>query len=152
VSDDSDDLDPARPTAFNSADPPRNFTLSVNDRVRALTIGAPAYATRKKRIEDLEVTHVRALLALHDQLAAKGRSAAEIEQALHDKAHGIDLTKMNALIENHNRYYPIEANLPIDYRTGEYTVYGQRWLPEEPWTATRLLARAHAVLAARAER
>ena len=149
---DSDDLDDAsRSTAFNSADPPRNFTLSVGDRVRAMTIGAPAYATRKKRIEDLEVTHVGALVALHDQLAARGRSASAIERALHDKAHGIDLGRMNELIEVHNRYYPIEANLPTNLRTGEYHVYGQRWMPEEPWTASRLLECARAILARHAE-
>jgi len=146
---DSDGLAPSPPTAFNGADPPRNFTLSVGDRVRALTIGAPAYATRKKRIEDLELTHVRALVALHDQLAAKGRSHAEIEHAVHDRAHAVDLTKMNALIETHNRYYPIEANLPTNLKTGDYHVYGQRWMPEEPWTAPRLLERAIAILAAR---
>lgn len=148
---DSDDLDPSRPTAFNSADPPRNFTLSVDDRVRALTIGAPAYATRKKRIEDLQVAHVQALVALHDQLTAKRRSAADVERVVHDRAHAVDLTKMNALIETHNRYYPIEANLPTNLRTGDYHVYGQRWMPEEPWTATRLLERARAIVAARDE-
>ena len=149
---DSDDLDDASPkTALSSADPPRNFTLSVNDRVRALTIGAPAYATRKKRIEDLEVTHVGSLIKLHDQLAAKGRSAGDIQRALHDKAHGLDLRPMNALVEVHNRYYPIEANLSTNLRTGEYHVYGQRWMPEEPFTARRVLESALAILARRAE-
>jgi hypothetical protein len=43
----------------------------------------------------------------------------------------------------------MEANLPMDTRTGEYLVYGRRWTPEEPWTAARLVERARAVIAAR---
>ena len=57
------------PTAFDSADPPRNFSLSVNDRIRAMAIGAPAYATRKKTIEDREDRFVAQALAV---IAARG--------------------------------------------------------------------------------
>ena len=64
-----------------------------------------------------------ALVALHDSLTAKGRSAADIERAVHDQAHALDLRKMNALIEAHDRYYPIEANLPTNLRTGDYHVW-----------------------------
>ena len=59
-----------RPTAFRSADPPRNFTLSVDERVRALTIGPPAYAVRKRKIEDNEEQWVSTLVALHDERTA----------------------------------------------------------------------------------
>lgn len=153
---DSDDDFEARaarknaPTAFNSADPPRNFTLSVNDRIRAMAIGAPAYATRKKSIEDREDRYVGALVALHDTLVAGGERSHETSSAMLDRAATFDLTRLNALIASHNRYYPIEANLPIDWRTGGYLVYGRPWLPTEPWTAERLVAQALAVIAARA--
>jgi hypothetical protein len=30
----------------------------------------------------------------------------------------IDLARLNDLIDKHNRYYPIEANRPIDPRSG----------------------------------
>jgi hypothetical protein len=149
---DSDD-DSGRKTAFNSADPPRNFTLSVDDRIRALTIGAPAYATRKKHLEDLEERHVRALVALHDALVAKHAGRPDLDElvtrALHEKASTFDVKRMNTLVETHNRYYPIEANLAMDLRTGEYKIYGKRWLPEEPWSVERLVARARSVLASR---
>lgn len=137
------------PTAFDSADPPRNFTLEVNERVRAMTIGAPAFATRKKRIEDFEETSVRLLVILHDKLQAQGRSRREIEDALYDRASIIDLRKMNELVEQHNRYYPIEANLPCDLRTGAYMIYGRPWEQEPPWTADRLVASALSVIAQR---
>ena len=66
------------------------------------------------------------------------RSWAKVEA----KALGYDLRRLNELVTNHNRYYPIEANLPMDRATGAYLVYGKPWLPEEPYTAPRLLARA----------
>jgi len=148
---DSDD-DSTRTSASSSADPPRNFTLRVDERLRALVIGAPAYATRKKHIEDLERRFVMSLVALHDALVARTKASEDkldddaIARALADKAAAIDLRKMNSLIASHNRYYPIEANLPMDMRTGEYLVCGRRWMPEEPWTAAHLLERARAVI------
>ncbi|MDB4934797.1 MAG: hypothetical protein JWP87_1769 [Labilithrix sp.] len=152
---DSDDAR-APKSAFNSADPPRNFTLSVNDRIRAIAIGAPAYATRKKHLEDLEERHVRMLVTLHDALVAKHGQRPDREElvtrALHDRAATIDVKRMNQLVEAHNRYYPIEANLPCDLRTGHYLVYGRRWVPEEPWSAARLVERARAVIADRDDR
>lgn len=155
MNDEGDDSTPK--SAFNSADPPRNFTLRVDERIRALTIGVPAYASRKKHIEDLEERFVKTLVTLHDTMVAKQaklgrRDEAAIASALEAKAATIDLKKINSLVETHNRYYPVEANLGMDMRTGEYLVYGRRWLPEEPFTAARLLAQARAVIDARPDR
>lgn len=48
---------------------------------------------------------------------------------------------MNALVEAHNRYYPIEANLPVDPRTGAYLVKrGTPFEPEPAVTPARLVA------------
>ncbi|MDB4945772.1 MAG: hypothetical protein JWP97_5306 [Labilithrix sp.] len=138
------------PSAFdNSADPPRNFSLNVNERVRALTIGAPAFAARKKRLEDFEEATIRLLVVLHDKLHAQGHSRAAIEDALLDRAQAVDLRPMNDVLDAHNRYYPIEANLPTDPRTGEYLLYGRRWEPDPPWTAERLVELTLEVLAQR---
>jgi hypothetical protein len=161
VSDSDDDFEgrlarKSAPTAFNSADPPRNFELSVNDRIRAMTIGAPAYATRKKSIEDREERFVAVLVALHDTLVAKRARAGQapphpdlVSRAMLDRAASFDLARLNELIDTHNRYYPIEANLSTDMRTGEYLVYGCAWLPTEPWTAARFVMQAEAVITAR---
>ena len=139
---------PAPPTAMNSADPIRNFTLTVDERIRALTIGVPAWAARKRKIEDDEERYVIDLITLHDKLASKGQSAFEIEIAIATAANTLDLTKINKLIVDHNRYYPIEANLPMD-RSGNYLVYGRIWLRDEPLTGVRLLARAKERIAKR---
>ena len=52
-------------------------------------------------------------------------------------------------LASHNRHYPIEANLPVAPRTGEYLVFGRRWMPEEPLTPARIVERALAAVAAR---
>ena len=152
MTDDDRDPPPARteqsPTALNSADPSRNFTLTVDERIRALTIGVPAWAARKRKIEDDQQRLVAELVELHDKLIAKRRSADEIEVALDAAARSLDLAKLNELVGSHNRYYPIEANLPMD-RRGNYLAYGRVWKPEEPYTAIRLVALALAHVAAR---
>lgn len=131
---------------MTSADPVRNFTISVDERIRALTIGAPAFALRKRRIEDLEAMHVATLVELHDKLAAKG--APDIDTALEKRAAAIDLARMNELVKSHNRWYPVEANLPMD-RHGNWIAYGRIWEPETPFTAERLLDAARAAICAR---
>ncbi len=136
--------DESSPSALSSADPVRNFSLSVDERIRALTIGVPAWAARKRKIEDDQQRIVADLVELHDTLTAKARSTDEIEFALLAAASELDLKKLNELVGTHNRYYPIEANLPMD-RRGNYLVYGRVWRPEEPYSAVRLVAlvRAH---------
>lgn len=138
--------DEGRATALDSADPPRNFTLNVDERIRALTIGAPAYAIRKRKIEDTEDLWVRALVELHEKLSAKGASGDEIERALHAKASSFDYAKQNALVAMHNRWYPVEANLRIDPKTGGYLIYGKPWIAETEYTPKRILDRAYELI------
>lgn len=131
----------AETTAFNSVDPPRNFTLGTDERIRALTIGAPAYAIRKRKIEDNEERWVETLVALREKLEAQGKTRSEIERALRDKAATFDYAKQNELVAIHNRWYPVEANLRIDPRTHGYLVHGRPWYPETEFTPARILAR-----------
>jgi hypothetical protein len=138
--------DEGRATALGSVDPPRNFSLNVDERIRALTIGAPAYAVRKRKIEDTEDLWIRTLVELHETLAAKGRALDEIDRALRDKARTFDYAKQNTLVAQHNRWYPVEANLRIDPKTGGYLVYGRPWHPETDYTAERILERAHQLI------
>lgn len=133
-------------TTFNGVDPPRNFTFSVDERIRALTIGVPAWSARKRRIEDLEEKLVGDLVTLHAALVAKRLDARAIDAALEARAAGTNLTRLNEQIALHNRYYPIEANLRMDPETGGYLVSGRRWQPERAWTVARLLDEARAVL------
>jgi hypothetical protein len=102
---------------------PRNFTLTLAERVRAQG-GVPAHIARKKRIEDLIDAALAELRALPPE-------------TMRARARALDLRRVNELIVKHNRYYPIEANLPIDPATGG----SQAWQPLAAVTADWLLAR-----------
>lgn len=117
----------ARP--IETAAPARNFTLTIDDRVRAYTQGVPGYIRRRRRIEELEA-----------RLVATLRAAEDRAQALRSKAVAADLATLNDLIGRHNRYYPIEANLPIEVRTGRLLDRGVPWRPLPAVTAQDLLA------------
>lgn len=120
----------------------------MDERIRALTIGPPAYALRKKRIEDYEAEHVEMLVELHDDLLAKGKGEVDALRAMRAKAATIEVAKVNRLVELHNRWYPVEANLAMD-RHGNFLVSGRVWTPEPPYDADRLVALAEARIAER---
>jgi len=90
-----------------SGAPPRNFTLTTEERIRAIVAGPPAYALRKRRIEDLE---------------------QELAKEVHEPSPHFDrkLALLNELIDKHNRYYPIEANLPFGL-DGRLMESGKPW-------------------------
>ena len=117
----------------DTAAPPRNFTLSVEERLRAYAAGPPGYLLRRRRIEDLEA-------ALLGKIAA----AAVPAEAAASRELTAELARLNDLIARHNRYYPIEANLPIDVRTRRLLDRGAPWQPLPAVTSADLLARAAA--------
>ena len=121
------------PSPLETVAPPRNFTLSVEDRLRAYAQGAPSYIRRRRRIEDIEAK----LLARLSAAAAPAELAASAPLVE-------ELALLNDLIERHNRYYPIEAQLPIDIRTGRLLERGAPWQPLTAVKMTDLLARAAA--------
>lgn len=119
-----------KPAPDTSA-PARNFTLSVEERLRAYAVGVPGYIRRRRRIEDLEARLLAALAA-----------APAPDQAAASKTFTDDLATLNDLIARHNRYYPIEANLPIDIKTGRLIDRGAPWRPLPAVTVADLLLRA----------
>ena len=111
-----------------SAAPDRNFTLDIEERVRAVVTGPPAYVRRLRIIEDLEAAIVR--------LLASGQ---------HERQARWLLDRLNDLVSRHNRYYPVEANLAIDPRTGELVDRdGGRWSPMPARALEDLRRRAEA--------
>lgn len=89
-----------------TAAPQRNFTMTTAERVNAIVTGVPAWARRLKRIEDLS-----------EEIATSERPQHELEQKL---------VVLHELIDAHNKYYPIEANLPLD-PTGRMMDRGKPW-------------------------
>ena len=106
--------------------PQRNFFISTADRVRAAA-GPHAYMRRKRHIEDLSAT-------LHKTVAAAiARAGGDVEAARQSvEAHAPSvkaLRELNRLIADHNRYYPIEANLPLDPVTRVELDHGRPYKP-----------------------
>lgn len=128
----------ARGQTVETLAPARNFTITTEERVRALA-GPPAYMRRKRHIEDLEGALRRSMaeaLAARPDLAVLGEG--ELAAALPKLAPVV--AKLNDLVERHNRYYPTEANLPSDPRTGETLERGGcPWRPLAPVTLRALV-------------
>ena len=113
--------------ADDTAAPARNFSMTVGDRLRAMAQGPPAYMRRRRRIEDLEERLIRLL-------------AAGVEPSAPDVVSGF--AALNDLVDKHNRFYPIEANLPVDPRTRALLDRGAPWRPLPAYRLDDLRARA----------
>lgn len=93
------------------------FRLTADERLKAATSGPPAWSIRLKRIEEWHRHLENALRERAAELRAElgeGRAFGQRWEAVID---AIDLRPVNTLIDHHNRYYPTEANLPIDVVT-----------------------------------
>ena len=126
-------MDKVAPRVADTVSPPRNFTLSVEERLRAYAQGVPGYIRRRRRIEDLEARLVATIAAA--EVPAEAAMAPQITA---------DLALLNDLIGRHNRYYPIEANLPVEVRSGRLLDRGAPWRPLPAVTVADLLPRAAA--------
>ncbi len=107
---------------------PVNFKITLEARVRAAA-GIPAYMRRKRRIEDLEEALRQALAEVYQQALEELGDEASARGVMEERAKEMDLGLLNDLIDRHNRYYPIEANLPTDVKTGRMMVLGKPWEP-----------------------
>lgn len=114
--------------------------ITLEQRLRAAG-GIPAYMRRRRRIEDLEAAFLRELRDVYAAAAAEETDPTEIQRRLQRHAADLDLGPINDLIDRHNRYYPIEANLPIDLRTRTLLDGTEPWKPMPPLTVAALLAR-----------
>ncbi len=129
-------------TVASTFAPARNFTIPLSARVRAAA-GPPACAVRKRRIEDLEAKLVGVLC---DAI----RGAPEAEEARRgleqDRWVTRALRELGDLITAHNRYYVIEANLPLDPKTGALLERGRPWQPLSPTSFAALFEKAAGIV------
>jgi hypothetical protein len=139
---------PAKNTTLDETlAPVVNFTISTAERVRAAH-GPPAFSRRLRHIEDLQA----ALLETVSEAIGRGAREAGLDgvaaarRELEDHpAVDKPLRELNRLIEAHNRYYPIEANLRLDPTTGDQLERGpvaRPWRPMKPVTLGDVIALA----------
>ncbi|HET7138242.1 MAG TPA: hypothetical protein VFI04_07785 [Gaiellaceae bacterium] len=108
------------------------------DRYLASLGGPLPYMQRLRQIDeaiDAHAARVAQAFAEHGDDTARWRRIAE----------RWDFGEVNDLIERHNRYYPIEARLPMDPRTRDYVKIGGRSYRRELLDAAWILDRYPAV-------
>jgi hypothetical protein len=118
--------------------PPVNFKLTLAEKVRALE-GLPSHLRRKRDIEAGTELLVRELRRLRDAARAEEPDAAAAETLFRGRARLVDLAPLNALIDGYNQWYPIEANLPIDLKSGLPSEGGRPFAPKPHITLALLL-------------
>lgn len=123
--------------------PQRNFTLATEDRVRAVAAGPPAFVRRLRAIEDLEEGIVRVLVEQCRKARDAGVAPENLAALAREAAPMRALERLNDLVSRHNRYYSVEANLPMVPRTGELVDRtGDPWRPMVPRSLDELFLRA----------
>ena len=111
----------------------RNFR-SEPDLYLASLGGPLPYMRRLRRIEEETESHLERLAEAYEEHCAEpGRWRRVVERG--------DLGEVNDQIEKHNRWFPIEARLPMDPRTRDYVKVGGRPYRREPLDASWALAR-----------
>lgn len=122
--------------------PSMAFRVSAEQAANALITGPRRYMTRLRRIEiGVEQVLDRARTAWTKLAAHHAGSPSRFARAWQAWVRSADLATLNALIAAHNEWYPVEANLRIDIRTGDYITHDGRDYRHEPITPAWLLAR-----------
>jgi hypothetical protein len=81
----------------------------------------PRYMERLREIERETEEQKARLARAYRVLREECEPDAELFARLwRRRAHAWRLDKLNTLIEEHNEWYPVEANLPMDPRTRDY--------------------------------
>ena len=124
---------PIRRPAFSSRP-------SVESYLRAAVI--PRYMERLREIYDEYAVHRLGLEHAYRELAADcGDDAGLFERRWRQIARRWNFDRVNELIRQHNEYYPIEAQLAVDPRSGEYVTLSGRPYWREPLDAAWVLER-----------
>jgi len=107
------------------------------DKYLAERAGGLAYMRRLRAIEDEEERHVRELEEAWQALAGESEDARSFARAWRVLAARWDFRGINGLVERHNAYYPIEARVPMNPRTGGYAKSWKLEPYDEAWVLER---------------
>jgi hypothetical protein len=112
----------------------RNFRPGADAALQAL--GGPlAWMRRLRTIENLVGEHEARLSAAWEELRALHPDDAEFARAWQELADAWQFGAVNELIERHNRYFPAEARLPMNPRTGDFVPVNGRPYRRKPLDA-----------------
>jgi hypothetical protein len=107
----------------------------------------PRFMERLREIEDELIRHRAALRRAYEELREEcGDDRRLFERRWREAAEGWRFDELNELIHAHNEYYPIERDLPVDPRTGDYVPILGRSYRREPLGPDWVLERFPAVV------
>jgi hypothetical protein len=102
----------------------RNFRPDADSYLASL--GGPLpYMTRLREIEALTAAHEHALAAARERLAGDAPPEAFVD-TWREEVGRWSFVEVNDLIDRHNRWYPVEARLPMDPKRGDYALVNGR--------------------------
>lgn len=123
----------------------RNFRPDVAGYV--VSLGGPRpYMQRLREIEALVERHERELGAAWQALADECHDRAAFARRWREQVERHRFDEVNELIERHNRFFPVEARLPMDPRTGDFVLVGGDRYDRRPLDAAWVLERFPAEL------
>jgi len=124
----------------------RNF-IPRADAYLAASQGPRWYMLRLREIEGRTAAHEAQLGEAWRLLAeTHEHDAVSFSDAWQAAAASWPFDEVNDLIERHNRWYPVEAGLPMDPRTGDYALVNGRPYRLEALDATWILGRFPPIL------
>lgn len=104
--------------------------------------GPPHYATRARRIENITQKLMEDLaIEYASMLNIFGEDPEVFAQQWKKLISSLELDELNDLIDKHNAYYPMEANLQIDPVSGAPLIGSVPWKPTERISVEGLLKR-----------
>ncbi|HEY4620972.1 MAG TPA: hypothetical protein VIG93_04665 [Gaiellaceae bacterium] len=104
--------------------------------------GPLPYMLRLRSIEEQAAEHEAALADAWHALADEcDGHAARFSRRWRSAARRVTFDEINDLIDRHNRWYPIESNLPMDPRTGDYALVNGRDFRRAPLDVDWILER-----------
>jgi len=124
----------------------RNFRPAVDSYV--VSLGGPlAYMQRLRQIEAETAEHEERLAEAWRELAGSCLGdAPRFAERWRRIAERWNFTAVNELIERHNRWYPAEARLPMDPRSGDFVLVAGKPYRRRPLDAAWVLESFPAVL------
>jgi len=103
----------------------RNFAPSA-DAYLSATRGPRPYMLRLREIETQRARHEEVLAEAWHAVAHESDGQIAFADRWRQIAGEVVFDEVNDLVDRHNRWYPIEAELPMDPRTGGYVLVGGR--------------------------
>jgi len=109
----------------------RNFRADTGSYLASLG-GPRPYMVRLREISALRAAHQQALAETYATVGGDSSAWAAL-------VAGWSFGDVNDLIDRHNRWYPAEARLPMDPRTGDYALVNGEHYSLRPLDATWVL-------------